>query len=109
MKLRIKDFMTTDVIKLLWDDSILKATNIMVKYQIDGMPVVDNEGKLIGLFTKTHALKAIGMDSQIAVGVLMKTDVITISEEAIPEDALKARARVETQISSCATRHSLSL
>ena len=91
MKLRIKDFMTTKVIKLLWDDSILKATNIMVKYRIDGMPVVDNEGKLIGIFTKTHALKAIGMDCQVAVGALMKTDVITISEDSLPEDALKVQ------------------
>jgi len=91
VKLRIKDFMTTNVITLQWDDSILKATNIMVKYRIDGMPVVDNEGKLIGIFTKTHALKAIGMEGQVAVGLLMKTDVITISEDALPEDALKVQ------------------
>lgn len=91
MKLRIKDFMTTNVIKLLWNDSILKAANVMVKYHIDGMPVVDSKGKLIGLFTKTHALKAIGMDCQVPVGELMKTDVITISEDALPEDALKVQ------------------
>lgn len=89
MKLRIKDFMTTNVIKLRWGDSIMKATNIMVQYRIDGMPVVDNEGKLIGIFTKTHALRAIGMDSQVAVGELMKTDVITVYEDSFPEEALQ--------------------
>ena len=81
--------MTTDVIKLRWDDSILKATNIMVKFRIDGMPVVDNEGRLIGIFTKTHVLRSIGVNLNITVGELMKTEVITVYEDSLLEEALQ--------------------
>ena len=87
--MRIKDFMTTNVIKLRWDDSVLKAADIMVQCRIDGMPVVDKEDKLVGIFTKTHALRAIGLDRKVTVGELMKQDVITVREDALPEEALQ--------------------
>ena len=89
MKLKIKDFMTTNVIKLRWSDSILKAINYMVRYRIDGMPVMDNEDKLIGIFTKTHALRAVGLGEKATVGELMKQNVITVREDAQPEEALQ--------------------
>jgi len=91
LKPRIKDFMTTDIRKLRWDDTIQKAAEIMVRYRIDGMPVVDDEGMLIGIFTKTHVLRAVGMDGKVVVGALMQSEVITISEDAFPEDALQVR------------------
>ena len=91
MKLKIKDFMTTDIIKLRWEDTIQKAAETMVRYRIDGMPVVDDEGMLIGIFTKTHVLRAVGMDGKVAVGALMQSEVITISEDALPEDALQVQ------------------
>ncbi|WP_206811700.1 sigma 54-interacting transcriptional regulator [Paradesulfitobacterium ferrireducens] len=88
MKSRIKDFMTRNVIKLHVDDTIKKAAEIMIQYRIDGMPVVDLNDKLIGIFTKTHALRAIGMDARVTVGQLMEKNIITISENALPEEAL---------------------
>jgi len=91
LKLKIKDFMTTDIIKLRWEDTIQKAAETMVRYRIDGMPVVDDEGMLIGIFTKTHVLRAVGMDGKVAVGALMQSEVITISEDALPEDALQVQ------------------
>jgi len=89
LRIKVKDFMTTNVIKLQWGDSIQKAINIMVQYRIDGMPVVDNYNKLVGIFTKTHALRAIGLDEKVTVGELMKQDVITVREDAQPEEALQ--------------------
>jgi len=89
--MRIKEFMTTNVITLRMDDSIQKATGIMVQCCIDGMPVVDNEDRLIGIFTKTHALRAIGLDVNVTVGELMEKNVITLSENALPEEALQIR------------------
>ncbi|KUO72250.1 MAG: hypothetical protein APF81_00440 [Desulfosporosinus sp. BRH_c37] len=83
--------MTTDIIKLRWEDTIQKAAETMVRYRIDGMPVVDDEGMLIGIFTKTHVLRAVGMDGKVAVGALMQSEVITISEDALPEDALQVQ------------------
>ena len=83
--------MTIDIIKLHWDDTIQKAADIMVKYRIDGIPVVNDEGMLIGIFTKTHILRAVGMDGKVAVGALMQTEVISVAEDALPEDALQVQ------------------
>ena len=87
--MRIKDFMTTNVIKLRWDDSVQRAADTMVKCRIDGMPVVDNDDKLVGIFTKTHALRAIGLNEKVTVGELMKQNVITVREDALPEETLR--------------------
>ncbi|KUO73704.1 MAG: hypothetical protein APF81_02030 [Desulfosporosinus sp. BRH_c37] len=87
--MRIKDFMTTNVIKLRWNDSVQKAADIMVQCRIDGMPVVDEEDRLVGIFTKTHALRAIGLNEKVSVGELMKQDVITVREDVLPEEALQ--------------------
>ncbi|MFZ3131727.1 MAG: CBS domain-containing protein [Desulfosporosinus sp.] len=81
--------MTTNVIKLRWDDSVQRAADTMVKCRIDGMPVVDNDDKLVGIFTKTHALRAIGLNEKATVGELMKQNVITVREDALPEETLQ--------------------
>lgn len=86
MQPRVKDFMNPNVIKLHRDDTILKAATVMAQYHFDQIPVVDNQNRIIGIYTKSHALKAIGMDGSVAIGDLMKTEVVTISEDTILEE-----------------------
>ena len=48
---RVKDVMTKDVITVNEDITPEKARKIMAKYKIEKLPVVDDEGRLIGLIT----------------------------------------------------------
>lgn len=55
--MKIKKFMSTDIIVLDSDLTLKEACKIFLEKKIDGAPVV-KDGKLIGLFTKTHLLRA---------------------------------------------------
>ena len=46
-----KDIMTTKVITISKDTTIGELSRILLKNKISGLPVVDDEGKLIGMVT----------------------------------------------------------
>jgi len=86
-KLKIKDIMTVNPIVVNQQVTVQGAVSLMLKHRIDGLPVVDNQETLVGIFTKTHALKALGLDTKIPVSEIMQRSVIIISDEASPEEA----------------------
>ena len=47
-----KDIMTSDVITASTDMSIKKISELFIKYKVNGLPVVDDDGKLIGVVTQ---------------------------------------------------------
>ncbi len=64
--------MNNNVICLNPDMSILETAQIFLENKIDGAPVVEND-KIVGLFTKTHLIRALAneMDTQRPVSDLM--------------------------------------
>jgi len=56
--LKVKDIMTANPIYVHPDDDIEKATILMLENKISGLPVVDENEKLIGIITQTDILKA---------------------------------------------------
>ncbi|MDQ0285427.1 PAS domain S-box-containing protein [Desulfofundulus luciae] len=85
----IRDFMAREPVCLRPDDNVQHAAKIFSKYEIDGAPVVDETGKLAGIFTKTHVMRAIakGMPVDTPVRHLMRRQVYTIFEDDVPESA----------------------
>lgn len=80
----IKDIMTANPITLWSHQTLQEAARTFVENRIDGAPVVDNDGVLIGLLTKSHILKAV-MDErsmEILVGQVMETKVIFVDPDA---------------------------
>ncbi|MGB9826870.1 MAG: CBS domain-containing protein, partial [Desulfofundulus sp.] len=75
----IRDFMAREPVCLRPDDTVHHAARIFSEYEIDGAPVVDETGKLVGIFTKTHVMRAIakGMPVETAVRHLMRRQVHT--------------------------------
>ncbi|MHC4622269.1 MAG: CBS domain-containing protein [Planctomycetota bacterium] len=55
--LKARDVMTTDVIVVKQDTPILEAVELLVKSEITGVPVVDNDMTLAGVFTEKDALR----------------------------------------------------
>ncbi|ADL13341.1 sigma 54-interacting transcriptional regulator [Acetohalobium arabaticum] len=91
--MKVAEIMTKDPITLCKEDTIGKAAEIFHNERIDGAPVVDAENKLIGIFTKSHLMKAVkeGLENSIAVGKLMQTDVMKITEDRTLESAWKIK------------------
>lgn len=54
----VKEVMTPNPITVKEETNIKEACQLMVKFNIGGLPVVNDEGLLVGLFTRTDALRA---------------------------------------------------
>ena len=54
---RAKDIMTTDVIVANKNDIIDNVANLLIKEKIGGLPVVDEENKVVGIISETDIMK----------------------------------------------------
>ena len=51
--LRVKDIMQTDVITVSQETEIVRATKILLENRINGLPVLDASGKLVGILCQS--------------------------------------------------------
>ena len=52
-----KDIMTTDVIVAKTDDSIANVATLLIKEKIGGLPVVDENNKVVGIISETDIMQ----------------------------------------------------
>jgi CBS domain-containing protein len=57
--MRAKDIMTLEVVSILPEASIGEALRLMLKHRISGLPVIDKEGKLLGIVTEGDFLRRV--------------------------------------------------
>ena len=55
--MKVTDVMTTHVISVAPDESILKCVRLMLEYRISGLPVIDAKGNLVGIVTEGDFLR----------------------------------------------------
>lgn len=113
MKSRVKDVMSREIKSLPPDMNARDALKTLIETDISGLPVINGDGKLLGVFTEREVLKAImpvyvtqvgafiyGEDSKseikkiaqldkILVKDLMRKDVPTVDEETSITEASK--------------------
>lgn len=58
-KITVRDIMTRNVITISPDKTIVTASLTMLKYRISGLPVVDNQRRLVGILTEGDIFKAL--------------------------------------------------
>lgn len=68
----VKDVMTTDVLTINKFESIINVAHILAEKNISGLPVVDNNNKLIGIVTQADILSMIGMKREHKLKDLIK-------------------------------------
>jgi len=49
------------------DDDVLKAIQIMDKYNVDGVPVVDDDGRAVGVISKRDILREMARHAEVAL------------------------------------------
>ncbi|OGW83866.1 MAG: hypothetical protein A2987_01905 [Omnitrophica bacterium RIFCSPLOWO2_01_FULL_45_10] len=59
MPFRAKDFMSKKIKAVLPDTNVRDAIKILIDSDVSGLPVIDSEGNLLGVFTEREILKAI--------------------------------------------------
>lgn len=103
--MRVKEIMKKYVVSVKPEDKVIDVLGLLFKMQISGLPVIDEQGKLIGMFTEKDILlytlpsyitkvgrfiyeedpKSIKKKfievSKLKVAQLMRKDVITTTED----------------------------
>ena len=54
---KAKDIMTTDVIVAKKGDTISEVANVLISGKIGGLPVVDEDNKVVGIISETDIIK----------------------------------------------------
>ncbi|TCO75205.1 sigma 54-interacting transcriptional regulator [Marinisporobacter balticus] len=87
--MKVKEAMTRDPIILTMNDTLNHAVNIFIKNHIDGIPIVDEQGKLINVITKTDIMKAFvnKVSPLMQINKIASKRVVTILEDAEIQDA----------------------
>lgn len=56
-KLQVKDVMTKDVLTIKPDADVIDAAEIMLNKKVSGLPVVDDNGALVGIITESDIFR----------------------------------------------------
>ncbi len=88
--MKLRDIMTPNPITLRPEQSVREVTSLFLERQVDGAPVIDKNGKIIGLFTKSHIFRMVsqGMDMHTPLAEFMTRQVNTGHPEDNIEDYL---------------------
>ncbi|GAB6181001.1 sigma 54-interacting transcriptional regulator [Desulfotomaculum defluvii] len=75
--MKLREIMTSNPITLTPQQTVQEAAKIFLKHQVDGAPVIDNNGDIIGLFTKNQIYQLVsqGFNILTPVGQLMGLEV----------------------------------
>lgn len=95
--LRVSSIMTSNLRTISPEAHDIEAAKEMVTHNVSGLPVVDSEGKLAGLITKTGLLRLCLTVNKIYVGQVMTRNITSISPNARLVNA--ARLLVEKDLS----------
>ncbi|WP_457619844.1 IMP dehydrogenase [Methanopyrus sp.] len=84
-----RDVVQRDVVTISPDESVKRAVELMEKYDVGGLPVVDEEGKVVGIITR----RDVGLLSEEEIGELDVKSVMTEEPVVIEEgEDLEERA-----------------
>lgn len=102
-KLLVRDLMTQDVVALKPDDTLATLRDLMYDRQIRHMPIVDGEGRLIGLISQRDLLRnalieQVQVPDSLERAVLERLevrDLMTTQVESVrPDDDVRLAAQI---------------
>jgi CBS domain-containing protein len=87
--MRVRDYMTTDVLSVGPDAEIMHTIHLLVEKDISGVPVVDDQSRLVGILTERDCIRIAVQAGYFdeaggRVADYMTTEVHTVS----PDDSL---------------------
>jgi CBS domain-containing protein len=70
--MHVEDVMKKDVLSVKKFDTIVSAANILLEKNISGLPVVDNDNKVVGIVTQADILSIVGVIKDHTIKDLLK-------------------------------------
>ena len=96
--MRARDIMSRDIVTVSPGTYILEAIDILIDKDISGAPVLEDNGRLIGIISEKDlmvSLDFLGSSSAdtVTVGEIMTKDVVTFSEDTPIKDVIQLMVR----------------
>ncbi|TCL65241.1 CBS domain-containing protein [Rhizobium sp. BK251] len=66
--MRVKDVMTAKVVTVSSDSSVRQAAEIMLAYHISGVPVIDGDGRLVGMISEGDLIRRTELGAVVPSG-----------------------------------------
>lgn len=82
--LKAKDIMSTNITTIYPDATIYDAVNLLYNKRVSGLPVVDSDGKLVGIISENDILNLVfsGSARSTKVSDVMTKNVVTFSPDS---------------------------
>ncbi len=89
MSLDVRDYMTTDLVTLDPHSDLLAAANTLIEHDISGAPVVDGDGRMVGILTERDCLQAALQAEYYGTRGGLVSDFMSVDVECIaPEESI---------------------
>jgi CBS domain-containing protein len=72
--LQVKDFMTRRVVTITPDTTLLAAAKLMLEHRVGGLPVLDEAGRIIGVFSESDLLREEGEEGSPWLDIMVGQD-----------------------------------
>ena len=87
--IRVRNYMTTKLVTVTTDTEVMRAVHLLVDHDISGVPVVDAEGRLVGILTERDCIDvALNAGYFDEAGGSVADYMSRIVETAGPDDSL---------------------
>jgi len=99
--LTVRDIMHRDVVSCTPDESLKDVANKFYRYRVSGMPVVDSDGKPIGMISERHLIQAALPDYETLIqNLAMAPDAEPFDELLRHEDEIRVKDIMTTKVYS---------
>jgi PTS system nitrogen regulatory IIA component len=97
--LTVRDIMHRDVVSASPDESLKDAANKFYRFKVSGMPVIDEEGRPVGIISERHLIQAALPDYETLIQNLsLAPDTEPFDELLRHEDEIKVRDIMTTRV-----------
>lgn len=97
--LTVRDIMHRDVVSASPDETLKDAANKFYRYKVSGMPVIDDEGKPIGIISERHLIQAALPDYESLIqNMSLAPDTEPFDDLLRKEDEIKVRDIMTTRL-----------
>ncbi|MCE4614616.1 MAG: CBS domain-containing protein [Desulfurococcales archaeon] len=97
---KVKDVMLKNPVTVREDETVFDAVKKMAELNIGAIPVVNKEGRVVGIFSERDLLKRVvvrELSYETKIKEVMTKDPVTVSPEASVEEAKEVMAKIKAR------------
>lgn len=84
--LKVRDYMSVDVITFAPTDGVMDAMSILLQQGISGAPALGEDGDLVGVLSEVDLMEVVGQDSYYNENVGIVADFMQVAVEHVEPD-----------------------